>query len=36
VKFSKRKQSLRIEIPEARKEKSISSVGLEGHMSLGH
>jgi hypothetical protein len=30
------KASLRIETPEARKEKSISSVGLEGHMSLGH
>jgi hypothetical protein len=33
VKFFGNKQSLRIETPEALKEKSISSVGLEGHMS---
>jgi hypothetical protein len=33
VKCSGSKQSLRIETPEARKEKSISSIGLEGHMS---
>jgi hypothetical protein len=36
VKCSGSKWSLRIETPEARKEKSISSVGLEGHMSPDH